>query len=55
MGDGRTFGQAVRALDKLMAEQTRRDAAGVPDPDSPIRRAYERLIGAGNAGGVFSR
>jgi hypothetical protein len=43
MGDGRTFGQAVRALDKFIAEQNRRGAQ-VPDPDSPVRRAYERIV-----------
>jgi hypothetical protein len=51
MGDGRTFGQSVRALDKFIAEQSRRDASQVPDPNSPIRRAYERLIvGTGPSG-----
>jgi hypothetical protein len=47
MGDGRSFGQAVRALDKFIAEQNRRQTQ-VPDPDSPVRRAYERII-AGSA------
>ncbi|HEV8461889.1 MAG TPA: hypothetical protein VGQ38_14395 [Gaiellaceae bacterium] len=42
MGDGKTFGQAARGLDKFVAEQTRRD--DVPDPNSPIRLAYERII-----------
>lgn len=42
MGDGKTFSQAVRALDKFVAEQTRRD--DVPDPNSPIRLAYERIV-----------
>ena len=46
MGEGRSFGQAVRALDKFIAEQNRR--SNVPDPDSPVRRAYERII-SGNA------
>jgi hypothetical protein len=41
MGDGRTLEQALRALDKLVAEQSRSD---VPDADSPIRRAYERIV-----------
>lgn len=44
MGDGRTFDQAVRALDKLIAEHSAR-SRDVPDPDSPIRRAYERIVG----------
>ena len=48
MGDGRTFGQAVRALDKFIVEQNRRDASQVPDPNSPIRRAYDRIV-AGHA------
>jgi hypothetical protein len=47
MGDGRSFAQAVRALDKFVAEQNRRQTQ-VPDPDSPVRRAYERIV-AGNA------
>lgn len=41
VGDGRTFDQALRALDKLIAEQTR---ASDPDADSPVRRAYERIV-----------
>jgi hypothetical protein len=41
MGDGRTFEQALRALDKLVAEQHRND---VPDANSPIRRVYERIV-----------
>jgi hypothetical protein len=40
VGDGRTFEQALRALDKLIAERSR----DVPDPYSPIRLAYERII-----------
>jgi hypothetical protein len=44
MGDGRTFDQAVRALDKLIAERAVKDR-DVPDPDSPVRRAYERIVG----------
>lgn len=49
MGDGRSFGQAVRALDKLIVEQQRRDnAPQVPDPNSPIRLAYDRIV-AGTA------
>ncbi len=43
VGDGRTLDQAIRALDKLIAE--RAQAPGnVPDPNSPIRRAYERIV-----------
>jgi hypothetical protein len=42
VGDGKTFGQALRALDKFMAEQSRAD--DVPDPCSPIRLAYERIV-----------
>jgi hypothetical protein len=48
MGDGRSFGQALRALDKFIVEQGRRDATQVPDPNSPARRAYERIV-AGTA------
>jgi hypothetical protein len=48
MGDGRSFGQAVRALDKFIVEQNRRDASQVPDPNSPVRRAYDRIV-AGTA------
>ncbi|HZT91408.1 MAG TPA: hypothetical protein VFA05_05145 [Gaiellaceae bacterium] len=44
MGDGRTFDQAVRALDKLIAERSTKEPE-VPDPDSPVRRAYERIVG----------
>jgi hypothetical protein len=47
MGDGRTFGQSVRALDKFIVEQNRRDAARVPDPNSPVRRAYDRIVNGG--------
>jgi hypothetical protein len=43
MGDGRTFDQAVRALDKFIVEHTEL-TSDVPDPNSPIRRAYERLL-----------
>ena len=48
MGDGRSFGQAVRALDKFIVEQNRRDTPQVPDPNSPIRRVYDRIV-AGTA------
>ena len=44
MGDGRSFGQSVRALDKFIVEQSRRDAEDVPDPDSPVRHAYDRIV-----------
>jgi hypothetical protein len=47
MGDGRTFGQSVRALDKFIVEQNRRDAQQVPDPNSPVRRAYDRIVNGG--------
>jgi hypothetical protein len=43
MGDGRTFDQALRALEKLIAERAAKDR-DVPDPDSPVRRAYERIV-----------
>jgi hypothetical protein len=48
MGDGRTFSQALRALDKFIVEQHRRDTEQVPDPNSPVRRAYDRIV-AGTA------
>jgi hypothetical protein len=54
MGDGRTFGQSVRALDKFIAEQSRRDAKQVPDPNSPIRLAYDRIVNGGTAAVSFS-
>jgi len=48
VGDGRTFDQAVRALDKFVAERAKAPG-NVPDPNSPVRRAYERIVyGAGN-------
>ena len=47
VGDGRTFDQALRALDKLIAEQNR---ANVPDADSPVRRAYERIVSGAYGG-----
>jgi hypothetical protein len=43
MGDGRTFDQAVRALDKFVAEHMAAPR-NVPDPNSPVRRAYERIV-----------
>jgi hypothetical protein len=47
MGDGRTFDQAVRQLDKLIVEHAQ-TTPNVPDPDSPELRGYERIIsGAG--------
>jgi hypothetical protein len=49
VGDGRSFDQALRALDKLIVEQNRRSSA--PDADSPVRRAYERIV-SGAYGGV---
>lgn len=49
MGDGRTFGQALRALDKFVVEHDRRlDELRIPDPDSPIRRAYDRIVNGGD-------
>jgi hypothetical protein len=42
MGDGRTLGQAIRALDKFIAEQGRRETQQVPDPNSAVRRAHGR-------------
>ncbi|MFL5955758.1 MAG: hypothetical protein ACJ76I_16800 [Gaiellaceae bacterium] len=48
VGDGRTFDQALRALDKLIVEQNR---SSVPDPDSSVRRAYESIV-AGTYGGA---
>jgi hypothetical protein len=44
MGDGRTLDQAIRALDKFVAERAH-TPRNVPDPNSPVRRAYERIIG----------
>jgi hypothetical protein len=51
MGDGRTLEQALRALDKLVVEQTRSD---IPDADSPIRRAYERIVNGEDARPVLT-
>ena len=52
MGDGKTFDQAVRALDKLIAEQAR-DFARVEPPrhlwPDPARRASEQMISAATA------
>jgi hypothetical protein len=45
MGDGRSFDQAVRQLDKLIAETAARSEARELQPD-PVRRAYERIINA---------
>jgi hypothetical protein len=42
MGDGRTFDQAVRQLDKLIVEHAQ-TTPNVPDPDPPVRLAYERV------------
>jgi hypothetical protein len=42
MGDGKTFEQALRALDKLIAEQLRADGAGPAELD-PVRVAHERI------------
>ena len=54
MGDGRTLAQAIRALDKFVAEQNRRNDR-VPDPDCPVRRAYERIVSGGAGVGVPAR
>jgi hypothetical protein len=53
MGDGRTLAQAIRALDKFVAEQNCRNRA--PDPDCPVRRAYERIVGGEAAAGGLRR
>ena len=48
VGDGRTFDQALRALDKFVAERVQAPG-NIPDPNSPVRRAYERIVrGAGS-------
>jgi hypothetical protein len=49
MGDGRTFDQAVRALDKLVFEQTVADDGPYglrvpePEPEPAIHPAFEAL------------
>ena len=43
VGDGRTFDQALRALDKFIAERVQAPG-NIPDPNSPVRRAYERIV-----------
>ena len=44
-GDGRTFDQALRLLDRFVEENDRRlNPDRVPDPESPLRRAYERIV-----------
>jgi hypothetical protein len=43
VGDGRTFDQALRALDKFVAERVQAPG-NIPDPNSPVRRAYERIV-----------
>ena len=44
MGDGRTFDQAVRALDKLVSEQTAADgephSTRVPDSEPLVHPAF---------------
>ncbi|MFL5961614.1 MAG: hypothetical protein ACJ757_01790 [Gaiellaceae bacterium] len=45
MGDGRTLGQAVRALEKFIVEQDRRDTPKVPAANSPFRAADDRPAG----------
>jgi hypothetical protein len=44
VGDGRTFDQALRQLDKFIAEHRDGDHSLIPDPGSPIRLAYERIV-----------
>jgi hypothetical protein len=48
VGDGRTFDQAIRALDKFVAERAKAPG-NVPDPNSPVRRAYERIVSGADA------
>ena len=48
VGDGRTFDQALRALDKFVAERAKAPG-NVPDPNSPVRRAYERIVSGADA------
>jgi hypothetical protein len=48
VGDGRTFDQAIRALDKFVAERAKAPG-NVPDPYSPVRRAYERIVSGADA------
>jgi hypothetical protein len=48
VGDGRTFDQAIRALDKFLAERAKAPG-NVPDPNSPVRRAYERIVSGADA------
>jgi hypothetical protein len=43
VGDGRSFDQALRQLDKFIAETAVSSEAHPPEPD-PVRRAYERII-----------
>jgi hypothetical protein len=45
MGDGKTFEQALRALDKLIAEQSQAVDARPAQPDA-VRGAYERTVAA---------
>jgi hypothetical protein len=45
MGDGKTFEQALRALDKLIAEQSRAVDARRAEPDA-VRGACERTVAA---------
>jgi hypothetical protein len=55
VGDGRTFDQAVRSLDRLIVENDRRlNPLGSPDPGSPIRQAYERIASGLVRPGSFS-
>ena len=48
MGDGRSFYQALRQLDKLIAETEARRDPHEAEPDL-VRRAYERIISGATA------
>jgi hypothetical protein len=43
VGDGRSLDQVLRALDKFVAEHVQA-SGNIPDPNSPVRRAYERIV-----------
>jgi hypothetical protein len=46
MSDGRTLGQAVRALDKFIVEQDRRDTPKVPPVSTTFPAADGRPAGS---------
>jgi hypothetical protein len=48
MGDGKTFEQALRALDKLIAEQMRATGSH-PHASEPVRRTYEQTVASAAA------